>query len=54
MKMNFDDGRALNCRFVAAQGIAVRYVVDRGQGGLSVDDEPSAPCWEERAQAGPQ
>lgn len=50
MNMNFDDGKALTCRFVAAQGIAVRYVVESGQGGLSVDDELASPCWEERAQ----
>jgi serine/threonine protein kinase len=44
LKMNFDDGRSLVCQFVATEGIAVRYVVESGQGGLSVDDELSVPC----------
>lgn len=54
INMNFDDGRSLNCEFTAFQGVAVRYVVESGHGGLSVDDEPAVPCWEERADIKPE
>ena len=49
--MNFDDGRQLRCGFTAEQGVAVRYVVESGQGGLSVDDELAIPCSEQKAAA---
>lgn len=42
----FDDGRVLACPFEARDGIAVRYVVERGQGGISIDDGPVVPCTE--------
>ena len=51
MRMNFDDGRQLRCGFTAEQGVAVRYVVESGQGGLSVDDELAIPCSEQKAAA---
>jgi len=31
--------------------VAVRYVVESGQGGLSVDDELAIPCSERKATA---
>ena len=46
MRMNFDDGRELLCRFEAMNGMAVRYVVENGQGGISVNDEPTVFCSE--------
>ena len=51
MRMNFDDGRQLRCNFTAVQGVAVRYVVESGQVGLSVDDEMAIPCSEQKAAA---
>jgi hypothetical protein len=46
MQIFFDDGTSLNCTFQAAPGIAVRYVVDAGNSGLSVDDGPIQHCVE--------
>lgn len=44
VEMNFDDGRSLNCRVVAAEGTAARFVVDGGRGGFSIDDSPTVYC----------
>lgn len=45
MQLFFADGRALNCTFEASEGSAVRFVVDAGNEGLSIDDGPiKAPC----------
>jgi serine/threonine protein kinase len=44
MEIYFDDGRQLSCDFVAAEGIAVRYVVEDGAGAISVDDSPGRRC----------
>ncbi|MBW1877888.1 MAG: serine/threonine protein kinase [Deltaproteobacteria bacterium] len=44
MEIYFDNGSVLNCTFQAAEGIAVRYVVENGVGSLSVDDGLAQPC----------
>ncbi len=46
LDLTFDDGRTLRCSFEAADGVAARYVVERGVGGVSIDDGPAAPCRE--------
>jgi len=48
--LNFDDGTALKCSFIASEGIAVRYAVEGGRGGLSLDDEPVSLCVETAAE----
>lgn len=53
MQMYFDDGTSLNCTFTAADGIAVRYVVDAGRAGLSVDDGPIQHCVEVKSSSAP-
>lgn len=40
----FNDGSVWNCTFTAADGIAVRYVVEDGSGALSVDDGAGQKC----------
>ncbi len=44
LELHFDDGKALNCTFQAAEGTAVRYVVEGGRGAVSVDDGIAQPC----------
>ena len=53
MQLFFEDGRSMNCTFQAAEGAAVRYVVDAGKAGLSVNDGPVEPCVEVTSQATP-
>lgn len=48
LDLSFEDGRTLICPFDARDGIIVRYVVERGVGGVTVDDGPVAPCREAR------
>lgn len=43
-QLMFDDGHILDCTFNAAEGTAVRYVVEAGKGALSVDDGVGKPC----------
>lgn len=44
MQIFFRDGRSLNCTFTAQPDVAVRYVVDAGNEGLSVNDGPIQAC----------
>lgn len=44
VELAFDDGRHLVCAFEAQDGQAVRYVVERGEGAVSVDDGPAVAC----------
>lgn len=53
MQLFFEDGRAMNCTFQAVEGAAVRFVVDAGKSGLSVNDGPVEPCVEVTSQAAP-
>ncbi|MCA9570890.1 MAG: serine/threonine protein kinase [Myxococcales bacterium] len=53
MQMFFQDGRALNCTFQATEGAAVRFVVDAGKAGLSVNDGAVQPCVEVTSKATP-
>ena len=46
MKLFFNNGRTLDCSFVAEDGSSVRAVVDRGTYGLSVDDGDVGGCAE--------
>ncbi|MCO4744793.1 MAG: serine/threonine protein kinase [Proteobacteria bacterium] len=44
-QLMFDSGQVLDCTFtVAEDGMAVRYVVEQGQGALSVDDGTPKAC----------
>lgn len=45
----FDDGRVLTCAFTAKSGTAIRYVVEQGKGGISIDDGPAVLCEEPTA-----
>lgn len=42
----FDSGAVWNCTFLAAEGVAVRYVVEAGRGAVSVNDGAGRPCVE--------
>jgi hypothetical protein len=44
LELYFDSGPTLACPFDAAEGKAVRYVVERGVGAISVDDGPAVKC----------
>jgi hypothetical protein len=44
LDLSFEDGRTLACPFQAKTGMAVRFVVERGVGGISIDDGPMLPC----------
>ncbi|MCB9664527.1 MAG: serine/threonine protein kinase [Alphaproteobacteria bacterium] len=44
LELFLDDGRTLTCKFEARPGMTVRYVVERGSGGISIDDGPVFPC----------
>ncbi len=44
MELYFDSGQQLTCEFTAADGIAVRYVVQSGAGAISVDDGAASMC----------
>ncbi len=44
MQVFFKDNRSLNCTFTAGPGVAVRFMVDAGSEGLSVNDGPVQPC----------
>ena len=44
MEIYFNDGRQLNCTFVAIDGITVRHVVDGGVDAISVNDGVAKPC----------
>jgi hypothetical protein len=46
MQIFFTDDHAVNCTFTATEGAAVRFVVDAGKEGLSVDDGPMQACVE--------
>ena len=49
MTLWFNDGRELNCTFVASEGTTVRAVMDAGSYGLSVDDGEVGGCREVKA-----
>jgi hypothetical protein len=40
----FEDGRRLSCSLDVRQEMAVRFVVERGEGGVSIDDGPVVRC----------
>lgn len=44
LELSSDDGMVWRCGFDAQQGDVVRYVLERGQVGLSIDDGPFIPC----------
>lgn len=50
LELYFDDGVSLFCPFTAAEGLAVRYVVERGRGAISVDDGLAIPCTDASAE----
>ena len=47
MELHFVGGSVLACHFDAQEGETVRYVVDKGKGGLSIDDKTSVDCEDE-------
>jgi hypothetical protein len=53
MELTFDNGNVLTCHFEAKEGETVRYVVDQGKGGLSIDDKTSVACEDEGQVAAP-
>ena len=44
LELMFEDQRVLVCPIEVRSGMAVRYVVERGVGAVSVDDGPATPC----------
>lgn len=44
LELMFEDKRVLYCPIEVHNGMAVRYVVERGVGAVSVDDGPATPC----------
>ncbi len=44
LDLSFEDGHTITCPFEAKDGEVVRYVMERGEGAISIDDRPVEPC----------
>jgi hypothetical protein len=45
IKINFEDGRRIQCPLTAKPGMAVRYVRDGGMDAVSINDGPAQRCF---------
>ena len=45
LDLTFEDGRTITCSFYVERPMTIRYVVERGTGGISIDDGPVQTCW---------
>ena len=45
IKINFEDGRRIQCTLTAKPGMSVRYVRDGGMDGISINDGPAQRCF---------